>query len=64
LRAVRQLQMNPDEPLPLDNYMAEAHLAGMLSGAAVFATRAARDAVLREAASLGVDLLSGEESQS
>ena len=30
LRAVRQLQMNPDEPLALESYMAEAHLAGTL----------------------------------
>jgi DNA repair exonuclease SbcCD nuclease subunit len=63
LRAVRQLQMNPEEPLALETYMAESHLAGILSGAAGFSSQSARDAVLREAATLGVDLLSGEESQ-
>ena len=56
---VRQLQMNPEEPLALDSYMAETHLAGTL--AAAFSSKAARDCVLREAAALGVDLLSGEE---
>ena len=33
LRAVRQLQMNPDEPLALDSYLAEAHVAGTLAAA-------------------------------
>ena len=28
LRAIRQLQMNPDEPLGLDQYLAETHRAG------------------------------------
>jgi DNA repair protein SbcD/Mre11 len=62
LRAVRQLQMNPSEPLALDSYMAETHLAGVLSGMAGFSSKAIRDRVLREAAALGVDLLSGEEA--
>ncbi len=62
LRAVRQLQMNPDEPLSLDSYLAEAHLAGTLAAAAAVAGKPARDRVLREAAALGADLLSGEES--
>lgn len=61
LRAVRQLQMNPDEPIALDSYMAEAHLAGTLGTAVGLSSKAARDRVLREAAALGVDLLSGEE---
>jgi DNA repair protein SbcD/Mre11 len=60
LRAIRQLQMNPEEPLALDSYMAETHLAGTLAAAA-FPGKAARDRALREAAALGVDLLSGEE---
>ena len=33
LRAVRQLQMNPDEPLALESYLAETHLAGTLAAA-------------------------------
>jgi hypothetical protein len=63
LRAIRQLQMNADEPLALDSYLAEAHLAGTLAAAAAAAVagKPARDRVLREAAALGADLLSGEE---
>jgi len=61
LRAIRQLQMNPDEPLALEQYLAEPHRAGTLAAAVAFPGRPARDGVLREAAALGVDLLSGEE---
>jgi DNA repair protein SbcD/Mre11 len=63
LRAIRQLQMNPDEPLALEQYLAETHRAGTLATAVAFPAKAAREAVLREAAALGVDLLSGEETQ-
>jgi DNA repair protein SbcD/Mre11 len=62
LRAVRQLQMNPGDPLDLDAYLAESHLAGTLGAAVAFSGKAARDRALREAAMLGVDLLSGEEA--
>lgn len=61
LRALRQLQMNPEEPLALEQYVAESHLAGTLSAAVTFTDKAARDRALREAAVLGVELLSGEE---
>jgi hypothetical protein len=61
LRAIRQLQMNPDEPLALEQYLAETHRAGTLAAAVGFPGKAARDVLLREAAALGVDLLSGEE---
>lgn len=61
LRAIRQLQMNPEEPLALDRYLSESHRAGVLDALAVFAELGDRDRVLREAAMLGVDLLSGEE---
>ena len=61
LRTIRQLQMNPDEPLAVEQYLAEAHRAGTLAGAVALADKPGRDAVLREAAALGVDLLSGEE---
>ena len=44
--------------------MSEAHLAGALASAAALADPAVRQAVLRDAAWLGVDLLSGEEVQS
>jgi hypothetical protein len=82
LRAIRQLQMNPDEPLSLDQYLAEIHRAGTVGQVANLVGQVAnlsnnnanlgqvsnlsygnfaRSAVLREAAALGVDLLSGEE---
>jgi hypothetical protein len=55
--------MNADEPLALSQYVSEAHLAGTLSAALAFGGRPARDRALREAAVLGVELLSGEEPQ-
>ena len=61
LRAIRQLQMNPGEPLVFDSYLAEPHRAGTLAAAVGLADNLARDAVLCEAAALGVDLLSGED---
>jgi len=64
LRAVRQLQLSDAEPLDLESYVAEEHLAGSLGPAVTVADQATRQRVLREAAWLGVDLLSGEESQS
>ncbi len=69
LRAVRQLQVNADEPLELQTYVAEQHLAGALASVTAPADRTTREQVLREAALLGVDLLGGdlastEESQS
>jgi DNA repair protein SbcD/Mre11 len=62
LRAVRQLQMNPEEPLTLHEYVSESHLAGTLAGMVSFGGKTARDRALREAAVLGVDLLSGEDT--
>lgn len=64
LRAVRHLQMNPSEPLDLECYLSESQTAGPLGAAAAIDSKAIRDQVLRDAAMLGVDLLSGEESQS
>ncbi|MCE5303773.1 MAG: DNA repair exonuclease [Planctomycetaceae bacterium] len=61
LRAVRQLQMNPSEPIALESYLSEAHRAGTLGTEATALSKTARDRLLREVASLGVDLLSGEE---
>jgi DNA repair protein SbcD/Mre11 len=62
LRAVRQLEMNADEPLELESYVAETHLAGGLAAAAAVHDKTLRQRVLRDTALLGVDLLSGEES--
>jgi DNA repair protein SbcD/Mre11 len=61
LRAIRQLQMNAEEPLALEHYLAETHRAGTLAAGVAFPGGPARDEILREAAALGVDLLSGEE---
>ena len=54
--------MNHSEPLELEGYLAEAHMAGALASAAAMPDKTVRQAVLREAAWLGVDLLSGEEA--
>jgi DNA repair protein SbcD/Mre11 len=59
LRALAQLETDPAEPLALESYLSEAHLAGTLASAAA-PERVARQKVLRQAALLGVDLLSGE----
>ncbi len=63
LRRVRDCQMDPAEPLGLEAYLAEKHRAGTLATAAEIPTTAARERVLRDAAMLGVDLLSGEEPE-
>jgi exonuclease SbcD len=64
LRAIRQLQVNSQQPLELQSYLAEEHLAGTLGSIVQPGDRSARERVLREAALLGVDLLSGEDDQS
>jgi hypothetical protein len=63
LRAIRQLQMNTAESLDVERYVAEAHRAGTLAESVAIGDEAVRDRALREAALLGVDLLSGEEAQ-
>ena len=60
LRAVRQFHVNSAEPLGLEPYVAEEHLAGTLGPAVAVTNKAARERVLCEAALLGVDLLTGE----
>ncbi len=61
LRQLRRWQSEPDLPLPLPSYLPEQHRSGGLAAAAEVADAAERDRVLREAAALGIDLLSGEE---
>jgi hypothetical protein len=63
LRAIRQLQISPGEPLGLEAYLAEAQRGGPLAAAVAIADQPARQSVLREAAALGADLLSGEEPE-
>jgi hypothetical protein len=64
LRAVRHLQAAPDEPLELEPYLSEGQSAGPVRGLAAIDDRPVRERVLREAALLGADLLSGEGPQS
>ncbi|MFH1921424.1 MAG: DNA repair exonuclease [Planctomycetota bacterium] len=72
LRELRHFQMNPSEPLDLEPFLqelADEHLAGTTNLRSVPGCAAqvpdgpTRDRVLREAAMLGVDLLSGEEPE-
>lgn len=63
LRQIRQHQLSPDEPIDLESFLSEEQLAGTL-GAVAALEPGERERTLREAAVLGVDLLSGEESQS
>lgn len=72
LRAVRQLQANAARPvrgepppladgqLDLESYLSQEHRAGALAEAVAIPDAATRQRVLREAAWLGADLLSGE----
>ncbi|MEN6450591.1 MAG: hypothetical protein ABFC96_08885, partial [Thermoguttaceae bacterium] len=63
LRAIRQLQMNPAAPIDLEPYLSESHRAGTLAAVVGLTDPHVRDAVLREAAALGADLLGGEEQE-
>ena len=64
LRQLRHYQASPDLPLPLEAYLPEQHRSGAVATAAQVADAAERERVLREAAVLGIDLLSGEEPRS
>ena len=62
LRAIRQLQMNPDEPLVLGLVPGRARTVPVRwRPPSDWPDNSTRDAVLCQAAALGVDLLSGEE---
>ena len=61
LRIVHEYQEHSDEPLGLESYLGEECPAGALQAAADVTDKAIRARVLREAAMLGIDLLSGEE---
>jgi hypothetical protein len=60
LRALRRLEMNPDEPVGVGAYLAERHRE---LAAAVEPRGPARKRVLHAAAGLGVDLLTGEDAK-
>jgi len=57
LRSARLYAEHPDEPLSLEGYLAERHLAGRLSALASLNDTELRREVLAEATALGVDLL-------
>ncbi len=63
LRAVRQLQLDPQQPLEIDAFLAEEHRGGKLGPAIGEIGKSARGRVLQEAALLGVDLLTSEEAR-
>lgn len=63
LQQIRHYQTNPSEPIELESFLSEEQLAGTLSVVADVGPDD-RERILREAAMLGVDLLSGEEPQS
>jgi DNA repair exonuclease SbcCD nuclease subunit len=60
LREVRRLQLSAEEPIGLEAHVPEPLRTGPLARAAVLEDGADRQRVLREAAALGADLLSGE----
>jgi len=64
LRTIHQYQTNADASLGLEEYLSEEQLAGTLNAKVAISDEATRQQVLREAALLGVDLLSGEEPKS
>lgn len=71
LRAIRQFQINSAEPLELESYLpgedlddSDQRLREFARACSSPADGAARGRVLREAAWLGADLLSGEETES
>jgi len=63
LRAVRQLLDDPREPIELDAYLPQRYRDGSPVAAATLRPGEHRRRVLAQAAMLGVDLLTGEESQ-
>lgn len=64
LKAIRRLAEEGGPPLDLSSYLPERYLAGSLSAAAVLSDPQQRGRVLAEAAMLGVDLLTAEETVS
>jgi hypothetical protein len=64
LRTVRHYENEPEQAMDLECYLAERHIAGSVASAVELTDPATRARVLREAALLGVDLLSPGEQQS
>ena len=64
LRHIAQCQENPSEPLGIEAFLPRAEASSPLAAAMLVADAPTRLGVLREAAMLGVDLLSGQELKS
>jgi DNA repair exonuclease SbcCD nuclease subunit len=64
LKAIRRLQEDGSSTPDLSEYLPERYLAGSLSAAAVLSDPQQRGRVLAEAAMLGVDLLTAEDTVS
>jgi DNA repair exonuclease SbcCD nuclease subunit len=64
LRELRESHADADKPLVLDEYLSEPQRAGPLAATAVLAPGPSRERIVREAAMLGCDLLSGEDPTS
>jgi hypothetical protein len=64
LRNVRHYLDHADQPLDLEPYLAERHVAGSVASAVMMDEPAVRRRVLAEVAKLGIDLLSPEEPRS
>ncbi len=64
LNVIRRLEQDGDAPLDLTEYLPERYLAGSLSAAALLSDPQERGRVLAEAAMLGVDLLTAEDTVS
>jgi DNA repair exonuclease SbcCD nuclease subunit len=60
LRALRELELDPQQPLDLEPLLADGQAAGVFSQAVAIADGATRKRVLHEAALLAVELLGGD----
>jgi exonuclease SbcD len=63
LRTARHYTDHPDEPLVLEEFLAERYLAGTLGALARLDNQGSRSRILHEAAALGVELLSPAEDR-
>lgn len=62
LRQLRQLQQDDAEPVDLEEFLDERHIAGTVASAVSLSDPAIRERALRRVAVLGADLLSTDES--
>ena len=60
LRAVREFELDPQQPLEVESLLAEGQAAGLFSDAVRIADAATRKRVLHESALLAVELLGGD----